>query len=78
MWYMKPYQYKTREYHFCQDRIIKVDPKDLKFNTEYHIQMSVGSFLDLNDNEFVGISKTDTYNFTTRGECLVLVVKRLV
>ena len=53
---------------FLSDRIIKVDPaKDLKFNTEYHIQMSVGSFLDLNDNEFVGISKTDTYNFTTRG-----------
>ena len=29
--------------------------------------MSVGSFLDLNDNEFAGIARTDTYNFTTRG-----------
>ena len=29
--------------------------------------MSIGSFLDLNDNEFAGIAKTDTYNFTTRG-----------
>ena len=53
---------------FLSDRIIKVDPsKDLKPNTEYHVQMSIGSFLDLNDNEFAGIAKTDTYNFTTRG-----------
>ena len=53
---------------FLSDRIIKVDPsRDLKANTEYHIQMSVGSFLDLNDNEFAGIARTDTYNFTTRG-----------
>ena len=29
--------------------------------------MSKGSFKDLNDNEFAGMARTDTYNFTTRG-----------
>ena len=53
---------------FLSDRIIKVDPKnDLRFNTEYYISMSEGSFLDLYDNQFAGMARTDTYNFTTRG-----------
>ena len=53
---------------FLSDRIIKVDPKnDLRFNTEYFISMSEGSFMDLYDNQFAGMARTDTYNFTTRG-----------
>ena len=53
---------------FLSDRIIKVDPRnDLRFNTEYFISMSEGSFKDLYDNQFAGMAKTDTYNFTTRG-----------
>ena len=53
---------------FLSDRIIKIDPNaNLKSNTEYFISMSKGSFKDLNDNEFAGMARTDTYNFTTRG-----------
>ena len=53
---------------FLSDRIIKIDPNsDFKPNTEYFISMSKGSFKDLNDNEFAGMARTDTYNFTTRG-----------
>ena len=29
--------------------------------------MTEGSFKDLNDNNFAGMARTDTYNFTTRG-----------
>ena len=29
--------------------------------------MSEGSFLDMADNQFAGIGRTDTYNFTTKG-----------
>ena len=53
---------------FLSDRIIKIDPKnDLSFNTEYYISMSEGSFMDLFENQFAGMARTDTYNFTTRG-----------
>ena len=53
---------------FLSDRIIKIDPNtDFRPNTEYYISMSKGSFKDLNDNEFAGMARTDTYNFTTRG-----------
>ncbi len=59
---------KNNRISFLSDRIIKVDPKnDLKFNTEYYISMSEGSFKDLADNSFAGLARTDTYNFTTRG-----------
>ena len=53
---------------FLSDRIIKIDPSiDFKSNTEYFISMTEGSFKDLNDNNFAGMARTDTYNFTTRG-----------
>ena len=29
--------------------------------------MAEGSFRDMNNNQFAGIARTDTYNFTTRG-----------
>mgnify|MGYP001232584143 CR=1 FL=1 len=59
---------KNNKISFLSDRIIKIDPKnDLKFNTEYYISMSEGSFLDLYENQFAGMGRTDTYNFTTRG-----------
>ena len=59
---------KDSRISFLSDRIIKVDPKNnLRFNTEYYISMSEGSFLDLYDNQFAGMARTDTYNFTTRG-----------
>ena len=47
---------KNNRISFLSDRIIKVDPKnDLKFNTEYYISMSEGSFKDLADNSFAGL-----------------------
>ena len=53
---------------FLSDRIIKIDPAtDLKLNTEYFVSMAEGSFRDMNNNQFAGIARTDTYNFTTRG-----------
>ena len=53
---------------FLSDRIIRVDPEsNLSANTEYYITMSEGSFLDKENNQFAGIARTDTYNFTTRG-----------
>ena len=53
---------------FLSDRIIKIDPAvDLKPNTEYFVSMAEGSFRDMNNNQFAGIARTDTYNFTTRG-----------
>ena len=53
---------------FLSDRIIQIDPKiDFKTNTEYYISITPGSFVDYNSNQFAGIAKTDTYNFTTRG-----------
>lgn len=59
---------KDNRISFLSDRIIKVDPKNnLRFNTEYYISMSEGSFLDVYDNQFAGMARTDTYNFTTRG-----------
>lgn len=59
---------KNERISFLSDRIIKIDPKnDLRFNTEYYIFMSEGSFLDLYENQFAGMARTDTYNFTTRG-----------
>lgn len=52
---------------FISDKIIRIDPdKDLKFETEYFITMSRGSFVDEAGNKFAGIARTDTYNFTTR------------
>ena len=59
---------KDSRISFLSDRIIKIDPKNnLRFNTEYYISMSEGSFMDLFDNQFAGMARTDTYNFTTRG-----------
>ena len=59
---------KSDRIEFLSDRIIRIDPKqDLRGSTEYYITMSEGSFLDLNDNQFAGIGRTDTYNFTTKG-----------
>ena len=59
---------RTSDRTFLSDRIIRIDPKqDLRGSTEYYITMSEGSFLDLNDNQFAGIGRTDTYNFTTKG-----------
>ena len=53
---------------FLSDRIIKIDPNaNFKPDTEYYISMTEGSFKDLNDNNFAGMARTDTYNFTTRG-----------
>ena len=53
---------------FLSDRIVQINPRnDLKPNTEYFVSMTEGSFLDMNNNQFAGIAKTDTYNFTTRG-----------
>ena len=53
---------------FLSDRIIQINPRnDLKPNTEYFVSMTEGSFKDLASNQFAGIAKTDTYNFTTRG-----------
>ena len=59
---------KDSRISFLSDRIIRIDPKnDLNPNTEYYISISEGSFEDLNKNQFAGIARTDTYNFTTRG-----------
>ena len=53
---------------YLSDRIIRIDPiTDFKSNTEYFVSMTEGSFLDYNNNQFAGMARTDTYNFTTRG-----------
>ena len=59
---------KSNRIEFLSDRIIRIDPKnDLRGGTDYFITMSEGSFLDMADNQFAGIGRTDTYNFTTKG-----------
>jgi len=59
---------KSRRIEFLSDRIIRIDPKnDLRGGTDYFVTMSEGSFLDMADNQFAGIGRTDTYNFTTKG-----------
>jgi len=53
---------------YLSDRIIQINPSiDFKSNTEYFISMTQGTFLDFNNNQFAGMARTDTYNFTTRG-----------
>ena len=59
---------KSKRIEFLSDRIIRIDPKnDLRGGTDYFVTMSEGSFLDMADNQFAGIGRTDTYNFTTKG-----------
>ena len=59
---------KSNRIEFLSDRIIRIDPKnDLRGGTDYFVTMSEGSFLDMADNQFAGIGRTDTYNFTTKG-----------
>ena len=59
---------KNSRIEFLSDRIIRIDPEtNLRSGTEYYISMSEGSFLDMSENQFAGIGRTDTYNFTTRG-----------
>ena len=59
---------KSKRIEFLSDRIVRIDPKnDLRGGTDYFITMSEGSFLDMADNQFAGIGRTDTYNFTTKG-----------
>ena len=48
---------------------VVVNPKEnLKFDTDYHINITKGSFVDLAGNEFLGVDDKETYNVTTRGQ----------
>jgi len=46
-----------------------VNPKDnLKFDTEYYINMTQGCLTDVAGNKFLGINDKETYNFSTKAQ----------
>ncbi|NEP85841.1 MAG: hypothetical protein F6K18_02835 [Okeania sp. SIO2C2] len=52
---------------------VTIDPSsNLDPLTEYYVEISSGAFQDTSENDYQGISDTNTWNFTTAGETIAI------
>jgi methionine-rich copper-binding protein CopC len=56
--------------------IVTIDISDLEQNTDYYVQMPAGTFRDLANNNFAGITDNTTWNFSTRPPASLVMLSK--
>lgn len=57
-----------------KNEIISIPYSETKYNSTYYVEISNGCFRDLANNNYIGISGSNTWNFTTQSDTKLKIV----